>query len=344
MSVARSLCLTLLACALIWPATDTAGQTPETIPGRLTKAGPSSEKASREHAFEVLAGQRIDVRLRSDEFDAFLQLVPPATESFYREPLTNDDDGGGTDSRVAAIAGVAGTWRAIVTAFDENEGDYELDIELGSAGTVQNVERRTLGSADSVSMKGRRYAVYPLTLPGQSELLVELVSDEFEPYVIAVSPSGERFTSEATSEGGIARVEVPGAEAGRWRVLATQDATSEETTGSFAMRMIHSPSAATEATTGALEESDPQDIDGELYDVYRIAGTPSRPLVIQLASTDFDAYLSARSPTGQWFRDDDGGGETNARLELPALEGTWFVVVTSFSGGGRGRYRLTVGR
>jgi hypothetical protein len=343
MSVARTLFLTLVACALILPPTGASAQAPETIRGRLTKTSPSSEKARREHSFEVSAGQRIEVRLRSEAFDAFLELVPPPSESFYREPLSNDDDGGGTNSRVSAIAGVAGMWRAIVTAFDENEGDYELDIELGAAGTVQNVDRRMLGETDSVSMKGRRYATYSITLPGESQLLVEMTSDDFQPYVIVVSPGGERFTSE-TQDGSVARVDVPGAEAGRWRVVATQDASSEETTGSFALRMIHTPSEGSEAVMGALQDSDPKDIDGESYDIHRIPGTAGRPLVLQLASSDFDAYLAARSPTGQWFRDDDGGGDTNARLELPALEGTWFVVVTSFSGGGAGRYRLTIGR
>jgi hypothetical protein len=99
-----------------------------------------------------------------------------------------------------------------------------------------------------------------------------------------------------------------------------------------------------DAVTGALEESDPKDIEGELYDVHRIPGTGDRPLVIQLFSSEFDAYLSARSPSGEWFRDDDGAGDTHARLELPAINGTWFVVVTSYSAGESGRYRLTVGR
>jgi hypothetical protein len=202
--------LTLVSCALVWPAAHAAGQAPETIRGRLTRASPSSEKARREHSFEVAAGQRIEVRLRSEAFDAFLELVPPSDESFYREPLTNDDDGGGTNSRVSAIAGVGGMWRAIVTAFDENEGDYELDVELGVAGTVQNVDRRMLGDADSVSMKGRRYATYSVTLPRESELLVEMTSDDFEPYVIVVSPGGELFTSESGADGSIARVDVGG--------------------------------------------------------------------------------------------------------------------------------------
>ena len=58
----------------------------------------------------------------------------------------------------------------------------------------------------------------------------------------------------------------------------------------------------------------------------------------------FDGFLAARSPSGEWFRDDDGGGETDARLELPPMAGTWLVIVTSFGEGETGRYRLVVTR
>jgi hypothetical protein len=191
-------------------------------------------------------------------------------------------------------------------------------------------------------MKGRRYAVQALTLREDAQLVVEMISADFDPQLIVIGPSGARYTSEM-EEGNTARVEVNAAEAGRWRVIATQLAT-DEPAGSYVLRVIEIPSAAGDALSGTLEESDLRDVEGELYDEHRIPGSADRPLVIQLASTDFDAFLAARSPSGEWFRDDDGGGETDARLELPPIAGTWLVVVTTFAEGERGRYRLIIGR
>jgi hypothetical protein len=343
MRLARFRHFAAAAGGLLLVSTAASAQTPQTVEGRLTRSTSAGNPRS-EHSFEVRAGQRIEVTLRSDDFDAFLELVPPSGDGFYRASLENDDYGGTTDARVTAIASGDGTWRAVVSAFDERAGNYALEIALGAAGRITSVERRPLGDADSVSMKGRRYAVHSVTLQRDAQLLVEMISEGFEPYIIVESPSGARFTSEGDPEGSTARVDVNPAEPGRWRVLATQNPSEEQAQGTYALRMIEVSSEGSDALTGALEERDPKDIDGEHYDQHQIPGSADRPLVVQLFSSAFDAYLSARSPSGQWFRDDDGAGGTNARLELPAGTGTWLVVVTSFSGAQTGSYRLTIGR
>ena len=338
----RRLLAAAAIAASVVAARDVAAQSPRVETGRLVKPAVTDAKGRQEYSFDAAAGQRIEVRLSSDDFDTLLELIPPAGDPFYREPLSNDDYGSSTDSRITAIASAGGTWRAVATSFEPGEGQFELQIDLGETGRIESFPPRALSDSDSLSMKGRRYAVQTITLREDAQLVVEMISADFDPQLIVIAPSGARYTSEM-EEGNTARVEVNAAEAGRWRVIATQLAT-DEPAGSYALRVIEIPSAAGDALNGALDESDLRDVEGELYDEHRIPGSTDRPLVIQLASTDFDAFLAARSPSGEWFRDDDGGGETDARLELPPIAGTWLVVVTSFSEGERGRYRLIIGR
>jgi hypothetical protein len=333
-------CVAIFSIGLVEPGTaQSAIHT-----GRLAATTGSEVKPRQEFPIQVQSGQRIDVRLTSSDFDAYLELVPPDGDPFYSEPLTNDDFGGGTDSRVTAIASGNGTWRAVVAAYDERGGEFSLEVALGSPGRVQDVARRQLTDADSVSMKGRRYAIHAFDVSPDSRVLIEMTAEGFEPLLIVEAPSGSRYTSaEAETDGFTARIEIGAAEAGRWRVLATQT-NPEEPTGAYAIRLVEVAPRASEAIAGELDHGDPRDIEGEHYDAHRVEGSATAPLEIQLVSNDFDAYLAARSPTGEWFRDDDGGGGQNARLELPAGPGTWLVIVTSFTAGETGRYRLTVSR
>jgi hypothetical protein len=79
-------------------------------------------------------------------------------------------------------------------------------------------------------------------------------------------------------------------------------------------------------------------------DLYSLAGTPGRGVEIQMDSTEVDAYLILRSPTGKQEDDDDSGpGWSNARIRARLdEEGAYDLVATSFEPGETGAYRLSV--
>jgi hypothetical protein len=343
MTAARSLQVAAVLVFALARAPSATGQLPAVQrSGRLEASSTPEVSSKQEHAFDVRAGQRVDVRLRSEEFDTYLALVPPAGDPFYRDTLFNDDADGATDSALSVIAGVDGSWRAVVSSFSpEGAGEYDLEVFVGESGRTQNLAQSSLADSDSVSIKGLRYAVYTVTLDGNAQLLVEMAAD-FEPMIIAEGPGGARETGTADADGSIARLDITLPRAGRWRIIATQAGEGEA--GRYALRVIETPLQGADAITGSLDEGDPTDLEGEHYDLHRIRGSADRPLVLTLMSSDFDAFLAARSESGEWFRDDDGGGDTSAKLELPPGAGTWQVFVTSFSGGETGRYRLTVRR
>jgi hypothetical protein len=78
------------------------------------------------------------------------------------------------------------------------------------------------------------------------------------------------------------------------------------------------------------------------YEVHRIRLTAGTTYVIHLDSIDFDPYLML-SGFGVLIRDDDSGGNLNARIIFtPDVTGTYNIYATTFARGVRGSYRLSV--
>jgi hypothetical protein len=77
--------------------------------------------------------------------------------------------------------------------------------------------------------------------------------------------------------------------------------------------------------------------------VYAVDSRPDTPLrSVQLASTEFDAWLIAVAPDGTAYFDDQSGGENDARLRIPARTGEWLLVVTAYDPRSPGAFTLTV--
>jgi Caspase domain/Bacterial pre-peptidase C-terminal domain len=95
---------------------------------------------------------------------------------------------------------------------------------------------------------------------------------------------------------------------------------------------------------GDLTPSDAQRHSGKYEDSFTIEGRRGDRVQLDLASTDFDAYLVVTGPGAFTIANDDaagGGDSTDSRLvlQLPA-DGAYRVAVTSFRPGETGAYRL----
>lgn len=80
------------------------------------------------------------------------------------------------------------------------------------------------------------------------------------------------------------------------------------------------------------------------YRMWSLEGKAGQRVVIDLMSSDFDAYLILRGADGRTMGSDDDSGEgTNARLHavLPR-DGTYRVIATAVGDSARGRYTLAV--
>ncbi len=87
-----------------------------------------------------------------------------------------------------------------------------------------------------------------------------------------------------------------------------------------------------QAHRGSLTLADDVWEDGAHYDVWRVTASAGQQVVVQMDSDELDAYLRVLGRDGATIAtDDDGGSETNARVEFRApYAGGYFVIVTSF--------------
>ena len=93
---------------------------------------------------------------------------------------------------------------------------------------------------------------------------------------------------------------------------------------------------------GTLGSSDEVWDGGAHYDVWRVAASAGRRVVVTMESDDVDSYLRVLHNDGtRVATDDDGGSGSNARVEFQAAyTGDFLVIATSFETGETGSYRL----
>jgi S1-C subfamily serine protease len=92
-------------------------------------------------------------------------------------------------------------------------------------------------------------------------------------------------------------------------------------------------------------ESSTLEADNSYFDAYTFEGKAGQQVVIEMTSSEVDAFLILLAPDGQNLaQDDDGGGSSNARLVVTSLpvDGTYMVLANSYGPGETGRYNLRV--
>ena len=332
--------------ALVTVSVELASAAPATcqtewIPGQLPiTAEGDFPAAAREHPITVRLGERLEVRVESDEFDTVLELLSPTGRK-----LSNDDADGTTNSRISTFVLTEGVWCARVTAFDERTGGaYRIGISRGPEGRVHLFTPGELQETDSISPKGFRFRSHGHRLEQNSELFAELVADGFEPSLILIGPDGSRYSSEYVFTESLTNVTLPFAGAGTWHLIVTHQEILPAT-GQYQLVLVEVPlSVNRRSLTDSLTLQSPQLLHGEFYRTHPFDLPASATIVFELSSNSFDPFLAVRSPSGTWYRDDDGGLGNDARLELTGEEGRWEVIVTSFRSGETGAYRLTVTR
>jgi hypothetical protein len=99
---------------------------------------------------------------------------------------------------------------------------------------------------------------------------------------------------------------------------------------------------------GRLSSPDPTLDNGSYFDLYTYAGRRGERLTIDMRSTEFDAYLVIGTRGGRHgvgtalSRDDDGGGNRNARIIFTLPSDGEFVIRAGSILPGRGAYTLDV--
>jgi plastocyanin len=162
-----------------------------TIEGEISDGDPRDDDNRGFDAFRISGqeGNRIQIIMRSGDFDTFLQIGSPEGD-FYA--LASDDDGlgEGTDSRLNFILPSTGDF--ILRAgplFTDADGLYSLElIDRGPQPAPGSIivgatARGTLSEDDAIAEDGSFYDAYRISVKAGDKLRLTMVSNEFDAYL-----------------------------------------------------------------------------------------------------------------------------------------------------------------
>ncbi|MCH7975681.1 MAG: caspase family protein [Bacteroidetes bacterium] len=341
--------------------TSTACSQDGTHRGSLESGDPTLQNGEYYDAYpvEVQAGQWVEVDLQSDDFDTYVVLLAPSGTNEQ-----NDDFEGSTKrSMLRMQATESGTWQVYATSYAGGEtGRYSLSIHVGGEGDTGDAalvsaqgsgarfESGRLEAGDSELTSGEYNDEYIVQGLAGEQLVLDLHSSDFDPYLILIQPDGEQVEND-DHDGDLTRSMITATlpADGAYRVLVT---TYEPgSTGAYDLIIrggggegSTSFAAASGVRTerGTLEAGDQSLRSGEYFDTYTFVGAPGQRITIDLQSSEFDTYLILQPPRGESVQDDDGGGDVgHSIIEYDLTEpGTYRVAVTSYTAEETGSYEL----
>lgn len=223
-------------------------------------------------------------------------------------------------------------------------------------------------SSDDYIESGRRVQRVDYEGSQGDPFIVDLVSNDFDAYLIIVGPHGEEIASDDDSGGAChSRVSMFLEDSGTYGVIA---ASLSGETGSYTLRVSERQGppipgdcgvdtsvldlfegtdpqgtlslADMPEVTGTLDSSDTAQ-DGEPLEVWAVSGEAGQRVVIDLMSRDFDTMLFVAEPGGYTLSsDDDSGGACNSRLEIRLGDEPHLIGVRSWSSSAGGAFTLRV--
>ena len=162
------------------------------------------------YVFSGSEGQRVQAIMRSGDFDTYLEIGKVGGEF---SALSSDDDGlgEGTDSRLNFILPEAGDYvlRALPLG-SESEGLYSIELidrgpqpEPGSI-VIGATARGTLSDSDAIAEDGSFYDAYVVHVKEGDKLVITLVSNEFDCFVLIGRGGGdEAFENLGSDDDGL---------------------------------------------------------------------------------------------------------------------------------------------
>ncbi len=352
---------------------------------------------------ELSRGATVTVDLLSDEFDAYLLIVGPGLEG----ALSDDDGAGACDARLTLSAPEDGTFRVVANSLTagatgrfrlrvseqpgprtagECEGfAVEPDVDLVAWLNALPIEGRVirvgqeapgeLTTADSMGWDDTYHQAWGLDLHRGETATLDLLSDEFDAYLMVVGPGLEEPLMDDDGAGGCdARITFAAPEDGTYRAVVN---TLVGATGRFRLRVTDEPGPITGGEcegfggedvesvlgvwlaglptdervlamgmvmSGKLTPADSVSWDGTHVQVWVLELEAGQEATVDLLSADFDSYLMIVGPgLEQVLTDDDGAGACDARLTFAASEaGLYRVAVNTISAGATGEFQLRV--
>ena len=305
------------------------------------------------HTIEAEAGERLDIRLSSGTFDAYLE-VKDSEGNIVGE---DDDSAGGTNAQLTLPIHSSDTYTLVVKSFGDGEsGPYTLAVRRGSSAAMSGNERVEQFSGQLMDWNdrledGTPYALHVIEAQAGEKLEITMASHAFDSYLQLWDENEVVYAQDDDSGGGLNSMLtflVPAN--GRYVVVA--NSVGADATGAYNVTVRRSTldeefaDGDVEVLRGALTEEQELLADGTPASSHEIEAQAGERLNIAMMAGAFDAYLVVFDPDNtKLSEDDDSGGGTNAQLSLIApTEGTYRIVANSYSEDATGPYTITVHR
>ncbi len=202
------------------------------------------------------------------------------------------------------------------------------------------------------------YHAYLYTARAGETIVLEVLSDQIDPYAVVQDMAGNALASDDDGGDGLnARLQYTFPSAGPYRLVATTYAAN--TYGPYTIRVSPMGMPATggisttgvmgtisrgQALSGNLTASDPRLQRNAVYHAYLYTARAGETVTIEVLSGALDPYAVVQDAQGNALAsDDDGGGNLQARLvyTFPA-SGVYRLVATTYRADTYGPYTIRV--
>lgn len=282
-------------------------------------------------------GTRYAVDLVSKDFDAFLRIENAKGD------LIDESDTGGVqrNARLFIEPPQAGDYKIVATSRDSSgRGNYTLSVAAAGKAPIPTplgggpVQGQLLPSDLPDKVRAQPCKIYSFPMSAGKLYQIDLEAIAFDPYLRLESPNGKHLTADDDSgEGLCAQINFTPPRDGIYRIVATSYSTAG--TGHFTLRVSTLSSKLVMDVYGMLGKKDV---------THKVTMKAGSRYVIETLSTAFDSVVTLKNSNGvDIARDDDSGGDRNARLtHICALAGEYQIVVSAYTATERGPYRLIV--
>jgi len=359
--------VSILAMSIAAPAL--AQRAEPLSPGALVEAEISEGDATApdeayrydDYVIRARAGQRLEAVMRSDAFDAYLEVFRLGDE----ESFASDDDGlgEGTNSRLRFTADRAGTYvlRAR-TLWGIEGGPYTLALNQRppaarppqpSGIRVGQSVRGALTANDPETESGHAYDAYRFRARAAERFTIDLVSDDFDPVVrVGRMRAGEfielAMNDDTPATGLNSRLVFTADDNDDYVIRATPLVAGGQ--GAYTLALARGPEVASAqpieigaSIEGVLTEDDGTGAGGARADVYRFSGREGQRVRIEMKSSEFDTYLELfDADYASLAEDDDGADGTNSRLTFTLPRTGAFIVEARAFTESTGPYSLSI--
>ncbi|MEQ1856813.1 MAG: DUF4344 domain-containing metallopeptidase [Longimicrobiales bacterium] len=366
--------LALLALLPALVAAQTAITPGRAVTAQLAASDPTLSDGSHYHLYQYRgrAGEQIQITMRSDAFDTY--LAGGVMQSGNLDAAdTDDDSAGGTDSQLTVTVGASGTYVIRANSLRAAQtGEYTLLVEVVGASTASSAAVQVAGgqiaagqtvngrldTSDPTLGDGSRYDVYTYRGRPGEQITVVLRSSDFDAYLAGGTPQGANIEAEETNDDGAggtdAMISATVPASGIYGIRANSYSASGSGAYTLTVEVAGAVAAGGARTVAVgqtvasrLQSSTPTLGDGSHFETYYLDARAGDRIFVTMTSSDFDAYLRwGREQAGRFESisfDDDGGGGTNARLEVTIdAAGRYAIQANSFGADATGAYSLSV--